>query len=172
MFKYGRYDYSNQNAIPFCYSSFWTARLKKKKKSYTILNCAVHINVRKSLDRSLYWQFILKVTWYLSCFILSTEKIPVASSLEGSLLSDGLLPLNSPLPHWYCGLNYSAALFTRMLVYVIHWPVILGISYHRWPVKQHRNFCLKTWIWSHGHEYSLCCSREWTLPRHLYVLYK
>lgn len=46
-FKCGRSDYSNQNAIPFCYSLPWTARLRKKKpkKHPVILNCAVCINV-------------------------------------------------------------------------------------------------------------------------------
>lgn len=32
MFKCARYDYSNQNPIPFCYNLFWTARLKKTYK--------------------------------------------------------------------------------------------------------------------------------------------
>lgn len=93
MFKCGRYDYSNQNPTPFHYSLSWTARLKKKrgkKKSYMILNCAVCINVRTSPDRSLHRQLTWKVTWYLSCFVLSTKKIPAAFSGEVSLLPYGV----------------------------------------------------------------------------------
>lgn len=44
-----------------------------------ILKCAVYISIRKSPDRSVHRLFTQKATWFLSCFVLSTKKIPAAS---------------------------------------------------------------------------------------------
>lgn len=79
-FKCGRSDYSNQNAIPFCYSLPWTARLRKKKPKKAPCDpklCSMH--KCSSPDRELHRQLTQKATWYLSCFVLSTKTIPAAS---------------------------------------------------------------------------------------------
>lgn len=67
-----------------------------------ILNCSVLINVRNSPDRSLHRQLTQKVTWYLSCSVLSLKKIPAASSGEVSLLPYGQ---SNPLAVWRRGLT-------------------------------------------------------------------